>query len=238
MYLPVGKNQSVDTKILIAGNLRWPVIASIRPEFFALFVCFKQALVNPIPDEASLQLFVFIKKIPVILEIADAVSHSMGILTHNKRTIFESFSQVFFKMLDRAIHRADDVCVRACQGAFVLNWSRGITFFNPLVSSAEVYTVARFIPQGPDDDARMILIPFNHADCPVQVSIFPFRIITQRSIWIIPHAVRLDICLIHHIQPVFITKLVPARDVRIMACPDRVYVESFHYLDILDHVFF
>ncbi len=84
----------------------------------------------------------------------------------------------------------------------------------------------------------MILIPFNHADRAVQVSFFPFRIIAQCFIWIIPHAVRLDICLIHYIQPVFITKLVPSWDVRIMACSDCVYVESFHQLDIFHHVFF
>ena len=70
-YLAVGGNDSVHTEITVVQSL--PEIASV-PEALALE---KHAVIRPFPDAAAHRLWIFIKQIPIILEITRTVAHSM-----------------------------------------------------------------------------------------------------------------------------------------------------------------
>ena len=45
--------------------------------------CFPKTVVEPFPDKAPLQSLVGFNSIPVFLQIAAAVAHGVGILTHD-----------------------------------------------------------------------------------------------------------------------------------------------------------
>ena len=51
------------------------VITSVGLVIFAILVCLKHPLVNPVPDESALKNAVFLNDIPVVLEVSGAVPH-------------------------------------------------------------------------------------------------------------------------------------------------------------------
>ncbi len=67
-------------------------------------------LVGPVPDETALQLFVALDHIPVILKVADTISHSMSVLAHDERPVPAGID-VFLYLSDPSIHGRVDVCV-------------------------------------------------------------------------------------------------------------------------------
>ena len=46
-----------------------------------------------------------------------------------------------------------------------------------------------------------------------------------------------DICLVHHIKPILITKLIPKRIIRVMRTTDGIHMILFHQTDVLNHRF-
>ena len=46
-----------------------------------------------------------------------------------------------------------------------------------------------------------------------------------------------DICLIYHIKPILITKLIPKRIIRVMRTTDGIHMILFHQTDVLNHRF-
>ena len=46
---------------------------------------------------------------------------------------------------------------------------------------------------------------------------------------------RLNICFINKIQPVFITHLIPEFLLRVMACPHGIEIITFHFPDIFHY---
>jgi hypothetical protein len=106
-----------------------------------------------------------------------------------------------------------------------MKWAAWVIPANPAGHGIVALTVAGFIPERPEDDRRMILVPFDHAHRPLQKrgaipAVAPDLLIV---------GVRLQVCLIDQIQPECITKVEPVRVVRVMRGADRVEVEALHY---------
>ena len=162
----------------------------------------------------------------------------MGILAEDKRPIPKALAEIGLKMLDLTVHRADDISMGFNPGPFILHWPGRIAFLDPGISGFKIDTITRFISERPDYDRGMVFIPFDHVDRPFQVSLFPVRIVPESPVRMITHAVRFDVGLIDHIEPVLIAQLIPAGNIRIMTGPDCIDVELFHQPDVLDHAFF
>ena len=76
--------------------------------------------------------------------------------------------------------------------------------------------VARLVAQGPDDDARLVLVALDHADSPVDDGVQPEgvagrhdRVVAQSRV----KAVRLKIGLVQQVDAVLVAQLVPALDI-------------------------
>ncbi len=82
----------------------------------------------------------------------------------------------------------------------------------------------------------MILKSLYHPLIPFQMSFRKRRLLCQRTVPV-PHAVRLNISLTNHIQPILITQIIPFRIIRIMAGTHSVQIILLHNPDILNHPF-
>lgn len=71
------------------------------------------------------------------------------------------------------IHRGYNVGVVVHPGLLILDHPGVIPFFYPMIALAEIVAGAGFIPQGPNDDGRMIFVALYHPADPVLVAIQP-----------------------------------------------------------------
>ncbi len=100
----------------------------------------------------------------------------------------------------------------------------------------------RLIAAGPEQNRHMVFIPLKHRLCPVQHTGFPFLMIARHipgrlhHAQLLPGAVAFHICLIHHIDAVFVTHLIPYCLVGIMAGTDRIDMVSAEYLHRRLHI--
>ena len=81
----------------------------------------------------------------------------------------------------------------------------------------------------------MVEIPLDRPADTLEMCKLELRILCKGLV-AISHTVRLDIGLSDNVKTIFVTKRIPERIVRIMACTDCVHVELLHDEDILDHV--
>ena len=81
-----------------------------------------KALIDPIPDEAALKLPVAFDGIPVVLEIADAIAHGVGVLALDERSIL-GLTHVLEHAIDGRIHGAVNIRISSEFGTFVMNGS-------------------------------------------------------------------------------------------------------------------
>lgn len=83
-HASVGKDHPVDTEVPGTGCSFRPKVGSICPETIPLFVMFHQTLVDPVPDESTLQQRISSDDLPIFGKVAQAVPHGMGILAKDK----------------------------------------------------------------------------------------------------------------------------------------------------------
>jgi len=83
----------------------------------------------------------------------------------------------------------------------------------------------------------MVLVPFDHAFDPIHVGRLPRGSVAKGFVEVVPHAVRLDVRFVDHVEPELVAEVVPHRLVGIVRRADRVDVVPFHKLNILDHAF-
>lgn len=80
----------------------------------------------------------------------------------------------------------------------------------------------------------MVLVAQHHPAAALHVRLRIGRILRQRA-FAVSHAVRLDVGLVHDIEPVTVAEVVPLRVVRVVACTHRVDIQLLHDAYILDH---
>ena len=172
--------------------------------------------------------------IPVIDKVTCAVAHGMRILALYQRPIL-LFGCIFKYSLHTFVHRAIDICIPGKSGTFVLNRPAQVAVFDPGIGSLEITTIACLVAQRPDDYRRVVFIAFNHAAGAVDMSIFPNRVVAQGLVRIISHAVRFNICFIHHVKAIFVAQIIPVWIVGIVTGAYCIDVILFHKLNILQH---
>ena len=91
MSLAVRAAHSIDIKVIISWHITI-ITAVLVPYLY--FPCISrlclllQSLIFPIPDETSLKTVLFLYRLPVIRKATGRVTHGMGILTHDERSLF------------------------------------------------------------------------------------------------------------------------------------------------------
>ena len=157
----VGIYYAVDTEVAVGRGAVLAVVAAVCPVFTAVSGLGGKSLVYPVPNTAALQDGVFLDDVPVILEIAEAVAHGMGIFAEDERAGHFGVLCVFLDTGGTVVHGAEDVRVPFQQGAFVLHGT-AVQCFQRIVGDVEVQAVSRFVAKRPGDDARMVLVALVH----------------------------------------------------------------------------
>ncbi|CZW78027.1 Uncharacterised protein [Enterobacter hormaechei] len=239
----IGKHQPVEAELTIVGLIA--KIAAVGPECRAVFRFFCQRLIDPVPDKAALQPGMAAECLPVAGKAAKAVTHRVGILAQDQRTGFVRHTNPLFNrplwhrrerliLIDAGIHRANNIsCRRTGPPAFVLHRPRGIGGFQPAVQRIVIRPMPGLIPQGPDDDGRMIPVPLHHTRYAFAHGRQPARIVRQAAHR--HHAMGFNIRLIDHVQAVAIAKRVPQRVIRIMRAAHGIEVMLLHQFDVAAH---
>ena len=247
MRLAIGRDQAVAAEVVIAGDVLRAEVAAVGPEgFFAGLhgneviagrarLGLAQSLVHPVPDEPALQVRQLINFIPVGREIAGAVAHGVLVFTHDVRACLRPGGVVGEARRIR-IHRRNQVHIIPVPRAFVMHRPAVVPLMNPFRRRLKIRAAAGLVAQRPDDDGGMIFVALDHAPDAVQVRVGEILAPGERLI-VKTHAVAFDVRLIHQINPVTVTQVIPCGLVRIMTAPVGVHVELFHALDVALHAF-
>src|SRR3954471_19590112 len=110
MNSSVSSDQAVCTEVLVILQIIASEISTISPKRSAISGRSFHALVDPIPNKTTLHFFIAHYDIPVLLEVAIAVSHRMRIFTHNERPLL-SGSGIRLNVTNRRIHGANQLGV-------------------------------------------------------------------------------------------------------------------------------
>ena len=217
-------------------------VAAIHPERTPLFVGAPDPVIDPFPDESSLEAVVFFKRVVVFAEAAVAVPHRVRILAHDQRAGVFGRLRPADDVGDRRIHRADQVCRGAAVGgivpprtvahrALVVEDARRIVFADPAGHGLVVRPPAALVAERPRDDARMVLVPLDHPQPAFEKRRRVSRLVANREL----KRVRLDIRLVDEVEPELVAEVIPERVVRVVRGADRIEVVLLHEPDIADH---
>ncbi len=134
------------------------------------------------------------------------------------------------------IHGAVNICVPVEPCAFILHGTTGVALFQPVIGCHEIGPVSGFVPQRPDNDGGVILIPLKHPYGTIHMSFHPDRRIGKRF-FAVTHAMAFNIGFIHHIKPVFVAKVIPGGNVRIVRSANCINIKLLHQQNIFNHAF-
>mmetsp|Transcript_12109 Transcript_12109/g.34285 ORF Transcript_12109/g.34285 Transcript_12109/m.34285 type:complete len:598 (-) Transcript_12109:449-2242(-) len=247
--LPVGLHQPIDTEVHIRRRVLATKVSAKRPKISSVLRG-RNALVNPIPNEPTLQNAIFVNDFPIFLECSQGVSHCMCILTHDQwKCTGGTLIQLTIpcKLGMARVHRAEDVGVhvdcldgvgipgRLEASMLILHRSRWIPALQPHVCPVMVDTISRLVPQRPDDNTGKILVALDVALHPSHVAGTPHLRIAQGLVPSKVHAVALDVCLVNDVEAKLVTELVPERVVGVVGAADSVEVVLFHEPDVGQH---
>ena len=147
----VGIYHAVDAEITVRGSAVLAIVAAISPVFTAIVSLGGKALVYPIPDTATLEDGIFFDDVPILLEVAEAVAHGMGILAKNEGTRHLLVPGILLQIGRGSVHRAVDVRIPFQQCAFILDGT-AVERLQGVVGDVEIQSVSGFVAQRPDDD--------------------------------------------------------------------------------------
>jgi len=237
MGITQGVDHTVDAEVFIVMVLvtTYSKIASVSPEGFSIAGFRIKTLVNPVPNETTLEVTTAADDVPVHLEITLTVAHGVCVFTHDEGAA-QFFGGPVTHVVQTGVHGANDVCPFVFAGTFKLNGAAGIISLGPGIHFLVAVTEAVFVTHGPENDACVVLVAFHEAFHALHVYILPIRVLGSVDGAIV-HGVCLNIGLIHHIKSVFIAQLIKQGGLWVMAGTDGVDIELFHHGEILDEHF-
>ena len=200
-------------------------------------------MVCPLPDTASDQTRIPVKKFLIIIQVPRSVSHGMSILTEEERTavilltVCDQVGKLPVHMALHIVHRRGVQHV----GTLIMDQSFRITLFCPAAHIIIMTAVTGLISDGPHDNTAGVLVPFYHAAHALHEGLTPVGMVGRPGAVVhvvAPESlsgdkpVHLDICLVHYIesQPVALADKLRSR--RIMGGADGVDVQFFHKIEV------
>ena len=234
MGLPVGRDQSVHQEVPVGGDPRWPDVPPVGPEGPSGFVLAKDRLVHPVPDEPADQLRIGVDHLPIVGQVPHAVAHGVRVLDEQEG-LFRPGGGVVLEPVGTDVHGSHDVHDVPLAGRLVEDRPPGVVLPDPLRGGVEVLAVAGLVAERPDDHRRVVPVPDDHPFGAVEVRVPPLGTRREGHLGQEAHPVRLDVRLVHHVEPVLVGQLVEAGQVWVVRRPDRVDVEPLHKPDVLEH---
>src|SRR5690554_3074741 len=101
----------VDAKVLVVGVMCCSEVTAITPVGTATLICRCQALIYPVPDESALHMRSCVEQFEVLREIAEAVTHGVGKLTHDIRAGYIGAGCVLTYRAETGIHGCHNIGV-------------------------------------------------------------------------------------------------------------------------------
>src|SRR5699024_1341029 len=165
----VGIDQTVDTEVAVVRPLT--AVAAVQILCLAVlgYTCVN-CVVTPLPDEAAAHDVVILDELPVVFQVAGAVTHGVCIFTHQEGLVGVGV-QVALQALHGGVHIAVQVDVgevvlalaAAVLGAFVVGQASRIEVLGPGQRRLEAAAVGTFITHGPADNGGAVLISLDAA---------------------------------------------------------------------------
>lgn len=234
MRPPVGIHDAVAEEVALARRAV-AVVAAIGPEGFARGIPRGEALIDPVPDEAALQVRPGVDRLPLQVERAGRVAHRMGVLRGADRTVRALLAHAA-EPGGRGVLRHDHVGIPLPHGPLVADravHARLLAPFQLLVGTVEVVAVARLVAERKDRHAGIVARAQVHVQDTVQVRGVPRAAVAQRAREVIAHAVRLDIGLRIDVEAEAVAQLVEEARQRVVARADGVDVGPAHEPEVL-----
>ena len=229
----VGAYHAIAAEVVVRGIIAVEV-AAVGINFHAALASPAQRLVNPIPYKTALQRRVPAYQVPILLETAARVAHCVGIFALYERLGGVCAAGIIFHALVIGIHGTEHVGKLILTGLLILHGAARVFGLNPFIHGLEVRAETSLVAHRPEYDARVVEIALHIALVAFHVRLGVCRVFCKRLV-AISHAVRLDVGLGNHVQPIAVAQLIPAVIVGIVARAHGVYIQLFHKLHVLQH---
>ena len=195
----------------------------------------RQAVVPELPDEAALQAWGRLDRLPVLGQRAVAVAHRVRVLTHDQRMPLLPARGVCDDRLDRRVHRAGQVARGLVAApvehdrALVVQRPGRIEPTQPAGGGVVVRAVAALVAQRPEDDAGVVQVPARHPRDSVDEGGQVVRVVGQ----VVGVGVTFDVRLVDHHQAQLVGQVQQRRVVRVVRRAYRVEAEPLHRQQVL-----
>ena len=230
----VSSQQAVGAEVGVVHHAYKAHVASVGPDVVALLVMGGKGLVYPVPDEAALQLVVAVDEVPVVLQIAYAVAHGVGILAEDEGTRV-ALVHMAAQGPDAGIHGAVNVALGIVATPFVLHGTGGVGGMGQVIEGLEMTAITALVAHAPGDDGGEVAVACYHAFHALAEGQLPLRLVGQRTPGMVFHAVTLDVGFVHQVEAVLRAEFVPGGIVGIVAVAYGIQVVLLHQADICQH---
>ena len=173
-------DKTVAEEVAIARRV-YTEVTSISPVFSSILIFLEKTLVYPVPDISTLEVRVFVNRLPLSPQVSGGVSHCVCIFGRSYRAVAAVLSCIFQPVGTRIL-RNIHIGVPFPLSTLIVDRTIHqlfVSLFQPQVSLIEIISVSGFISQRPEGDARIVLVTFEHIDGTVHVWFQPFGIVTQ-----------------------------------------------------------
>ena len=229
----VRSNDTIAVEVMVRGRIT-TLVTTIHPYLVACHLAYStNALIDEVPDEASLILWILANQIPILLETSNGVTHCMSILALDKRTGIVALC-IFLAIIVIVVHGTEDIGLAILSTLFILHGATAVDNLHGIIGSLEVITIATLVTQRPEDDTGMILLNQHIILVALHDGLLVSDILSQATI-AVAHSMTLEVCLSHQIDTILVTKVIPAGIIRVMTGADSIDVEFLHHLNILNH---
>ena len=236
MGLPQRGYQSVGTEgIVVADAGQAAQVAADGIVEATQGVVSGETLVNPVPDEAALQLRIFVDGVPIVGEAPDAVAHGMGVFGQDEGPLLR-LAGIVGDVVGAGVHDGHDVGVPVLLSSFVDHGTIGVLAFHETVGTLHDDAVAALVAQRPADDGGVVLVALQHVVAAIDDRLAPVVVLSQTPL-AIALGVALDVGLVPYQEADTVAEMVPIGVVWVMAGADGVDVVLFHQEGIATHLF-
>ena len=240
VWRAVGRYEAIAAEVLIVGVHRSAKVATICPVVLAIRAHGIDALVYPVPDEATLHVGVTLHDVEELAEVTSRVTHGVGKLAHDIWLASIGALCPCAEVVDFWVHGAADIGMRATIALLKLHEARLIALMYPLIHLAIYLAIATLVAHRPQYHRGVVLVALHHRLHTIVVRRLPLLAMRGMEIGVTAMIARttamcLDICLIHKQYAMNVAEVIPLRRLGIVACAHGIDIVLLHKVYILEH---
>ena len=203
LLLQIGEHNAVEAHIRHGVNHVLPEGAGIAEGQRAVRLGLDQCLVVEVPQKAALEPGVFADQLPELGKVAVGVALGVGVLAHDEGALVVA-AHAGLHPVPGGVHGAQDVADARQGAAGLVLHGAVVVELQPAVHGAVVGAHAGLVPQAPDDDAGVVLIPQAHVHGTGEVGLGPAGVIAEAA----AIAVGLQVGFVHHVEAQLVAQVV------------------------------